>query len=58
VALNAVAPVIGLGIMFPGAGDDSKVHATHVAVPEYLLGEREVEDLDDALDTDHEDDAP
>ncbi|WP_426564271.1 Z1 domain-containing protein [Angustibacter sp. McL0619] len=55
--LNAVAPVIGLGIMFPGTPDGaSKIKASHVSVPPSKLGEVEVEDLEDALETDHEDD--
>ncbi len=54
--LDALAPVIGVGIMFPGTpGDESKIRASHVAVPDYMLGEVETEDLDDALETDHED---
>lgn len=54
--LDAVESVIGVGIMFPGTPDAaSKVQASHVAVPEYLLGDVETEDLNDALETDHED---
>lgn len=54
--LDAAAPVIGVGIMFPGTPDEaSKIRASHVAVPDYLLGEVETEDLDEALETDHED---
>lgn len=54
--LDALGPVIGVGIMFPGTPDEeSKIRASHVAVPDYLLGEIETEDLDDALETDHED---
>lgn len=53
--LGAVGPVIGVGVMFPGTPDGaSKIKASHVAVPEYLLGEVEVENLDEALEQDHE----
>lgn len=55
--LDAAGPVIGLGIMFPGTPDKSaRVRASHVAVPDDLLGEVEVEDLEEALETDSEGD--
>jgi hypothetical protein len=51
VPLDAVAPVFGVGIVFPGERTAKKVQATHVAVD---LTDVENPDLDEALDTDTE----
>lgn len=53
VPLDAVEPVIGIGIVFPGdAGDKNKIFATHVAVD--LRNIEEMEDLDEILESDPE----
>jgi hypothetical protein len=51
VALDAVAPVVGLGITFPGDPMTKSVQASHVAVD---LSDVESENLDEALDIDTE----
>jgi hypothetical protein len=50
--LDAMGPVIGIGLVFPGdAEEKSKIKATHVAVD---LTDVETEDLDDALNGDED----
>jgi hypothetical protein len=51
VALDAVAPVVGMGIVFPGDVTTRSVKAQHVAVD---LNDVESENVDEALDTDTE----
>lgn len=49
--LDAVAPVFGFGIVFPGDRSSPQIRATHVAVD---LTDVEATDLDEALDVDTE----